>query len=401
MTTRTGSDSVNKSPSRRLLLAWCCLGLMAVSLAASTPAMCLTSIAATFGFDAARSGLFLSICFWGVTVSMFGAGFLADRFGYRRPAVAGAVCHVLGFAAVGSAPTPALACAGAALIGLGSGLLDALTTPIVCAVYPNARMRVSNLLHAFYPIGIVTAVLLITLLRYWGWHWRGVYLLMAALVLPCAIAFLVLRLPQRVQHASRPAGTGRLFRQRVLWLLAGAMFLGAVTELGPSQWLPAYVESAAGGTLLAGATGLMCFAVLMAIGRMVTSLLSRRLGLRQLLPGACVGCAILLTGAAATENTRITITCLALLGLCVAPLWPSILAAAGDRFPNAGAAMFSVLSTAGGLGGAAGPLIIGVVGARVSLRAGVQALAVAPVLAAIVLLVALRATPRHSPARQP
>ena len=42
---------------------------------------------------------------------------------------------------------------------------------------------------------------------------------------------------------------------------------------------------------------------------------------------------------------------LAVLGLGVSGLWPTILSLAGDRFPQAGASMYSLLHTSGNLGG--------------------------------------------------
>jgi MFS family permease len=75
---------------------------------------------------------------------------------------------------------------------------------------------------------------------------------------------------------------------------------------------------------------------------------------------------------------------LAVSGLGVAGLWPTTLALAGDRFPQAGASMFSLLPAAGNLGGVTGPLLIGCIAEAGDLRAGMALLAVASLL--IVLL---------------
>ena len=76
----------------------------------------------------------------------------------------------------------------------------------------------------------------------------------------------------------------------------------------------------------------------------------------------------------------------------VGELEPTVLAVAGDRFPQAGASMFSVLSAAGALGCAVAPAAIGwIAKACGSLAPALAALAVAP---AIILVMSLRVTGR-------
>ena len=87
-----------------------------------------------------------------------------------------------------------------------------------------------------------------------------------------------------------------------------------------------------------------------------------------------------------------TIAALAVLGLAVSGLWPTVLALAGDRFPTAGASMYSLLSAAGNLGGLVGPLVIGLVAERWGLRSGMAVLVVAPLV-----VVALQQYLRRSP----
>ena len=79
------------------------------------------------------------------------------------------------------------------------------------------------------------------------------------------------------------------------------------------------------------------------------------------------------------------------LGACVAAglagssLWPSMLGASADRFPQGGATMFALLAALGNAGGVFMPWAIGVAADRWTLRAGLAMSAVCPLLMALLL----------------
>ena len=50
---------------------------------------------------------------------------------------------------------------------------------------------------------------------------------------------------------------------------------------------------------------------------------------------------------------------LTVFGFGVSAFWPTIMACAGDRYPQAGASMYSLLAAAGCFGGAVGPMTVG------------------------------------------
>ena len=125
----------------------------------------------------------------------------------------------------------------------------------------------------------------------------------------------------------------------------------------------------------------------MAAGRFASSFAIRRLGLTRLFVGSGLLCAVCLVLASVEMASWFTILCLGTLGVAVAPFWPTILACAGDRFPQAGASMFSILSTAGGAGGVVGPMVIGLVADQYGLRAGMLTMTLPPLLAVCLLAV--------------
>ena len=374
------------TPSRKLILAWASTALAVLAIVNSAPALCLTAIEKTFGLDTAACGVFLSCTFWGLIVGMLLAGPLADRLSFRPVTAGSALFLVGGLLVVCTADNRNAAYAGAVLAGVGCGTIDTIMTPLVCAVYPEARGRASNILHAFYPVGIVAATITVPLLLDAGWGWRRVYMVVAAACVPHGVAFLLLRLPKHAHEGSARLSSRGLFRKLAFLALAGGIFFGAVTEIGPTQWLPKYMEETLGSTRTMRSIGLLVCAVMMFFGRIVVSTVTGHVSPRWVFVVGGALCAVSLVLVAVLASPLAVILCFGMLGFAVGPFWPTILACAGDRFSQTGASMYALLSAAGGMGGAVGPLVIGLVGHHFGdhygLRAGMLAVAAAPFLAA-------------------
>jgi fucose permease len=134
----------------------------------------------------------------------------------------------------------------------------------------------------------------------------------------------------------------------------------------------------------------------MAGGRLVVSATVRRTGVRAMfLIGGAV-CVASLAMASLPWGAAWSAAWLAALGLGVAGFWPTIMGCAGDRFPQAGASMFSLLSAAGNFGGIISPIAIGLVGAHAGLHAAMRMLALAP-LAVVAMVWTLAAPPKAPP----
>ena len=342
--------------------------------------------------DHAQKGMFLSAAFWGLVLAMLVSGPLADRRGFRAVLPVGAALQATGLCLISVAHSQWLALAGGISLGAGTGMADALFTPLVCTVYPRRRTRVSNLLHAFYPIGLVLTISLILALRHWSWTWRGIFLVLAVLALPHGLAVLFLRLPTSSYEGPTRLALRRILRKGPFLLIVGGIFLAGVTEMGPSSWLPNFVEEATHASQAIGGVGMLLFGVTMIAGRLSAAVMVERLGLRRFFVVGSVLCTASLLLAAAPVGTVFTISWLCVLGFGVAGFWPTILACAGDRFPQAGASMYSLLSASGCFGAAVAPIAIGLAAGHLGLAGAMAMLVVAPLIL-IILMVQLLKSP--------
>ena len=369
------------------------MGMCTLSFVFAAPALWAQDIGNELLLNDAEKGLFLGASAGGLCAAMLIVGPLADRFGFRLPLVGGALFQMIGLVAISRAPSATWLVAGAAVGGLGTGCSDALLTPIACALYPQHRTRVANLLHAFYPVGLVATTLLIGLLMYLDWTWRESFLLIGALPVVYGLFLVSIPLPAGAHEGGQRMEVWEYLRRGAYLLFILAMLLGAAAEMAASNWLPDYIKRTAETGRLGAGVGLILFGVTMGMARLFVSALVHRLGARRLIILCGVLSSACLLGAAYSANPWITVLWLSLLGFAVAPLWPTILACAGDRFPGAGATMYTILGAAGAFGGLLGPIVFGLITEAASLNAAMAALAVAPVMLTLVMIGLLRPHP--------
>jgi MFS family permease len=373
--------------------------------------VCLTSLAAEMALDEGRCGILLSCSFWGVVAGLLVAGPMADRTGFRLLLVAGALLEAAGMFLTAAAPDFLNACGGACVMGLGVGVTDALATPVVCSLYPERRTEATNLLHAFFPAGLLFIIAGALLFLDTAIGWRRAYRVTGMLCFPAAAAFALLRMPRKTHAGEQRVRTRTLLGSPVFLLMGAVIFLAGASELGPAQWLPAFVERAAqdsqgagawgraltrlaGGPKKVGILGLSLYAGAMLAGRAAASRLAARVRPTTVLAGGAFLVGLGLALAAASPNVLASILFLAASGLGVSCLWPTTLAIAGDRFPSGGATMFAILPVLGNTGGLLSPMVIGFVAKATSLRLGMGILAVAPALCLIAVWL-LRAPERR------
>jgi MFS family permease len=362
--------------------------MMTICFGNAPLALFLPDIGAEVGLSAytAQSLLFGAL-FAGFTVAILASGSLADRIGFRWILVAGSLLQAVGLVVISLAHSQWAALAGACVVGLGGGVADALFTPIICAVFPRRRTSMTGLLHAFYAVGVVTLVaLMLALALRAHWPWRPIFRLVAVLALPYGVIVVFLRLPAQSHEGPARLRGRQLLRRLAFWAFLGAIFMGAMTELGPGNWLPTLLQESAGGGLGIAGAGLILFGSAMLVGRLGVAAVVDRLGPRLVLVAAGLICAAGLLLAALPLGAAWSVCWLTVMGLGVGAFWPTIIGCAGDRYPQAGASMFSLLSASGNFAGIAGPMIVGAVADVHGLQAGMAVLAVAPILVAAIML---------------
>ena len=372
---------------------WLCYAAMAaIAITVNLVPVYLTTISADFGtLTQEQLGRIGAVTFAGVVLGVLVGGPLADRWGAKVFALGGNVLVAIGLGLLAFSPNYTALLLALFLEGFGAGMLDMVLSPIVCAICPDRRTAAMNWLHSFYCVGAVGTVVVSSAALQMGISWRTLALVLLPLVAAIAVGFAFIKIPPLVKDGHDRMPLRQLTRIPYFWVVMAAIFFGGATELGMSQWLPAYAETTLGYSKWTGGMSLLIFSLMMTFGRMGAGMLAGRIHPISLLIGCCgFSIVFFLLGSFAPWNVVALLACM-LAGLAGSCLWPTTLGIAGDRFPHGGATLFGLMAAMGNFGGIFMPWVVGAIADVSNLRWGLATAALCPVF----MLVALFWMRRH------
>ncbi|WP_444927746.1 MFS transporter [Microbulbifer sp. TRSA002] len=304
----------------------------------------------------AMLGEALGFTFTGFALTLLFGSALVDLVGIKRMLMLSSIGYVLGSLLIiaASLVTPGegvenLVLAGLLLTGLGWGAVEAASNPMVAAVDPENKTQRLNVLHAWWPAGIVVGGLLGLAISALELPWQ---LNLIVLALPAVVmAWLVSRTEFPVtERVSSGISYGEMFkevfRQPMFILLWVCMWLTAASELAPMQWVDLTLSRVVG---MKGILLLVYVSMVMFVMRHFAGHLARLLSPAGLLWLSSLLAAIGLysLGMARTPVTAFLAATVWAIGVCY--MWPTMLATVSERFVHGGALFLGLLGFAGGM----------------------------------------------------
>src|SRR5579872_2112520 len=360
---------------RRKLFLISCLALTTTAIAFSVRGDALDALGDDFHLNGKQLGVLLSPALWGETLAIFIGGSLVDFLGMRRLIRLASVGYIVAPLAILFAPRPAAAVtpyysdpgfivlyAGMLLLGLAQGLVEGVINPLVATAYPNDKTHRLNVLHAWWPGGmIVGGVLVYLITKMMGLDRAGIpaslatlgwQLKIAMVIVPAALfGLLTLRLEfpktERVEAGvSAGAMFGELLRPMFL-LMFVCMCMTASTELGPDQWVGTLVTNLTGmrGILILVYTAGIMFLLRFFVGGRLAHWLSPM----GLLTMSAALSAIGLFFLSLVRTPLQAFLAATVFGVGKTFFWPTMLGVTAERFPKGGAAVLAIMGGAGDL----------------------------------------------------
>lgn len=348
--------------NRRLLFILSNLAIFMIGLGFAVRAAIASDLQADLFnvLDLARSatmvGEVLAATFAGFALTLLFGAALVDLIGMRRMLLFAAAGYFFGSVAVVAAsvmePSTGaywLVYGGLLLTGLGWGAVEAATNPLIAAIYPGEKTHRLNILHAWWPAGIVAGGLLGLLIAQLGWSWQVNLLI---LMVP-ALILVVLALKADFPVTERVAmglSYGDMWEQLLrspgffIWFIC---MMGTVTaELAPGQWVNLALTNIVG---MPGIWVLIYVNLLIFVGRHFAGPVVSRISSPGLLTVSCTLAApglyfLALADSPATAFAAATIWA---VGICY--LYPTMLGAVAERYPGGGALMLGLMGFAGGV----------------------------------------------------
>ncbi len=302
------------------------------------------------------AGELLGIAFLGFATTLgLGSAFL-DWIGTGRSLLISASAFFVGTLVTVSAPSLAegdgvydLLWLGFLLSGLGWGFMEAAVNPLVAALYPEDKTNRLNIVHAWWPAGIIVGGLIEVGLGALGFSWQARF---GMILLPATVAaalFFGMRFPRTERAAagvSMQEMFGEIFRQPMFVVWWVCMFLTAASELAPGQWIDLTLTRTVG---MRGIWLLIYVSGMMFILRHFAGPIAHRISNLGMLWGSAVLASIGLLALARVDSPATAIGAATIWGLGVCFMWPTMLANISERYPRGGELFVGLMGVAGAL----------------------------------------------------
>lgn len=295
--------------------------------------------------------------FLGFALSLLIISPLLDVFGAKKVVLLASACFILGPILILLAPVGGdfeavygLLTAGMIISGIGWGATEASINPVTAAIYPDDKTGRMNILHAWWPAGIVVGGLLSLLFfQQLGLSWQ----MLIAMIPISGVVFGAWAMTQKFPKTESTAMgvpfkemLAEPFKRPSFWIFPAIMFLTASAELAPGSWVDVSLTQTVG---MPGIVVLIYVSAIMFIMRHFAGALDKRFSDMGLLFLCTIPAAIglYLLSVANSPVTAIVAATLWALGVCF--MWPTMLAAVAKRYPRGGPWTIGILGFAGAM----------------------------------------------------
>jgi MFS family permease len=335
----------------RRAIFWICVLLLvtaAMSFSIRTGASGAIKAALLDGEMAAHSGEMIAAAlgnsFLGFALSLLVISPLLDVFGAKRVILFSSACFILGPVLILMSPSMVgitavyrMLTIGMVVCGFGWGAMEASVNPVTAALYPDDKTHRLNVLHAWWPAGIVMGGLASVLFfDQLNLGWQALIALIPIPAVICGAWALTQRFPKTESTAlgvSFKEMIAEPFKHPGFWIFPAIMFLTASAELAPGSWVDVALTQTAG---MPGILVLVYVSAIMFIMRHFAGALESRFSDMGLLWFCTVpaGIGLYLLSLANSPISALVAATLWAFGVCF--MWPTMLAAASRRYPRSG-----------------------------------------------------------------
>jgi len=354
---------------KRLFIA-SCIALVTTAMTFSIRGDILSAFGAEFNLSHEQQGLISLAGIWGFPIAILITGPLCDALGMRF--LLGLACfgHIAGVLATIASPAygfPMLL-VSTLVIGFANGTVEAVVNPLTATVYKDDKTAKLNMLHAFWPGGLVIGGLMaLGISQYMGLDVPGVTQTIASMgwkvkmatILIAALIYGAMIIGQKfplTERAASGVSAGEMFRESLrpgFILLLFCMLLTAITELGPDQWVGSVMTDTVG---MRGIVFLVYTSGLMFLLRFYAGGLAHKLSPFGLLSIAAVLSAIGLYMLSYSFTAGAAFAAATVFGIGKAYFWPTMLGVTSERYPRGGSLLMAMMGAFGMFAaGLAGP----------------------------------------------
>lgn len=242
--------------------------------------------------------------------------------------------------------------------GFGGGTLNTAANVLIADLNMEGRSKALNLLGFFFSGGAILGPLLISMT---GGRLMPEMLLriLAGLTAAVLVPVLLFRFPAPRRAGIHLGAIFTVFDQPAVWLFGLLLLFESASENCMFVWSGKVVMEVLKTTPARASIALVVLGAALGIGRLVAVVWLRWLGNLGTL---WVSASMVLAGvvlAVAAHTFATMIEAVAVIGLGISAIFPTVLGIAGDRFSEETGTVFGAIIALGLIGGAAGPALGG------------------------------------------
>jgi MFS transporter, FHS family, glucose/mannose:H+ symporter len=317
-----------------------------------------------------QAGTLTALLQFGFTTAVFIGGPISDII--KKSSILMLGCLLMGASLIlfGFSDWLWLGLVGITFIGIGGGMIESSSNPLLIQLFPGRESMVMNLHHFFFAMGSLGGPLIMGVALSKSIPWQWVYMGFGFFVLAIFLFIFFQRTsapPKRGGFDMRPIG--RLMTDKTFLSLFFVTFFNSGTQNGICFWMVTFLKETKGLPIALASASLSLFFVCVAVGRLFSSNLITRFHethyLLVLFSFLFVSLllSILVPG-------KWAIPFFALCGLAHSGIYPSLLAMTGKIYQEAPGAAMGILTTGGGLGSIFLPWLMSFVSQLTSLKVG-------------------------------
>jgi len=348
-----------------LLFTASCMSLIATAMSFAIRGDIMIDLEAQFGLDKTQLGFAAGAWTWGFALAILFGGPLCDLLGMRRILYLAFLGHAAGFLMTIFASGFGMLFAGTLLGGIGNGMVEAAINPLVATLYPDKKTAKLNLLHAWFPGGIVLGGLIGFGLSQIATPAEGSLVPVIGGIAAWQVKFAILLIPVAIygvmifpakfpatERVAAGVSNREMFREALrpfyLFLLL-CMMCTASTELGPNQWITNIMQNTIQGMATAGILVLVFINLVMAVGRCFAGPIAHKLSPTGIIMGGSVVAAVGLMLLGMANSMEFAFGAALVFGIGVCYFWPTMLAITSERFPKGGALLLAMTGAFGNI----------------------------------------------------
>ena len=291
-------------------------------------------------------GWLSTMAFFGFAASILVTSPMIDALGMRNLLYLAFALHIVGVIGFIVAPSYTVMSLTMLLAGFGNGLVEAVINPLIATMYPEEKTHKLNVLHSWWPGGLIIGGLLGYLMKQANLSWQ---IQMGIILIP-TIVYGVMIFGQQFPLTERKASgisTGEMMKTALnpaFLLLIGCMMITASIELAPGQMVSSVLDKTAG---MDGILILVYGSALMFVLRYFAGPIAHKISPIGMMWAsvALAAMGLFLLASATTPALAYVAATIFYVGVCF--MWPTMLGITSERFPQGGAFTMGLMGFAG------------------------------------------------------